>query len=380
MLAQHIEKAKRLVIKVGSSLLIDRQSDQIHHEWLDSFVADIAPYHRAGKEILIVCSGSIALGRRQMGLSAQKSALKLAEKQAVAAIGQILLNHAWQQAFAKHHLNVAQILLTYGDTETRRRHLNARNTILQLLKFKSIPIINENDTVATEEIRYGDNDRLAARLAVMVEADLLLLLSDIDGLYDAHPSKNPNAKHLSLIEEITPEMTARVNHDVGSGDDGTGGMITKLDAAKIAVAGGCQMIISDGREQHPLNLADGKRLTLFTSKLKPQTARKQWIASALDVQGSITIDDGALKALYAGKSLLPAGVVRIIGTFNRGALVIIDNDVAGEIGRGFISYNHEEAQKIIGKHSDKIENLIGYKGASALIHRDNFALMKSGQA
>ncbi len=370
-----IQEANRLVIKVGSSLLIDKSSDQINHEWLQSLVTDIAYYHNLGTEIIIICSGSIALGRRQLSLTAQKSALKLQEKQATAAVGQILLNHAWQEAFAQHKMNVAQMLLTYEDTETRRRHLNARNTLLQLLKFRTIPIINENDTVATAEIRYGDNDRLAARLAVMGESDLLILLSDIDGLYSANPTHDNTAKHISQIDEITPEITAMA---IGKyGNDGTGGMATKIEAAKIAIAGGCQMIISNGMQKHPLTQIAGQKYSLFTSKIKPQTARKQWIASALDIQGKITIDDGAVKALNMGNSLLAAGVTLIEGNFKRGALLIIANPKTGDLGQGFISYNSVDARKLIGYHSDAIESLIGYKGPNALIHRDNFVLKET---
>ena len=371
----HIQSAQRVVIKVGSGLLIDEENDNINQTWLADFVADIAHYHSQKKEILLICSGSIALGRRALNLSAHKDALKLEEKQAAAATGQILLSHAWHENFAQHDMSVAQILLTYDDTETRRRnYLNARNTLLQLLKFNAIPVINENDTVATDEIRYGDNDRLAARVAVMMEADLLIILSDIDGLYRQNPFTHKDAEHVPLIASITPEIIKMAGEKTGK--DGTGGMVTKIDAAKIAIGGGCQMMIANGRSHHPLMQSEAK-YSLFTSDIKPQTARKQWIGAGLDVKGELQIDEGAKKALHQGNSLLAAGVVAVMGEFTRGALLAIKDKDGVEIGRGLVAYGSDDAKKIIGKHSDEFEKLIGYKGATVLMHRDNLSLFKN---
>ncbi len=371
-LRNHIESARRIVVKIGSGLLIDDAHDNINQQWLADFVGDIADYHKQGKEILIVCSGAIALGRRALGITMPKQGMKLDEKQASAAAGQILLSHAWHENFAQYQLNIAQILLTYDDTETRRRnYLNARNTLLQLLKFGAIPLINENDSVATDEIRFGDNDRLAARVAVMMEADLLIILSDIDGLYRQNPRFHNDAEHIKRIDEITPQIIQMAKSK--GGKEGTGGMVTKIEAAKIATMGGCHTIITDGRMAHPL--LQENRYSLFTSMLKPQTARKQWIAAGLDVKGVVQIDDGAKIALGKGKSLLAAGVMSVSGEFTRGALVKITDKQTCEIGRGLIAYNSEDSTKIIGHHSDAFESLIGYKGPNFLLHCDNLALL-----
>ncbi len=371
-LLQNIDSANRIVIKIGSGLLIDDENDSINQQWLADFVADIAHYHAQGKEILIICSGAIGLGKRALGIAMPKSGLKLEEKQAAAAAGQILLSHGWHENFAKYQMSTAQILLTYEDTEIRRRnYLNARNTLVQLLKFKAIPVINENDTVATDEIRFGDNDRLAARVAVMMEADLLIILSDIDGLYRQNPNLHKQAEHIPTINEITPEIIQMASGETGN--DGTGGMVTKIDAAKIALAGGCNMMITDGRKHHPL-MQDKQKYSLFISDIKPQTARKQWIAAGLDVKGRLVIDDGAKNALHRGNSLLAAGVIAVEGEFTRGSLVLIMDKANHELGRGLIAYNSDDAMKIIGRHSDEFEGLIGYKGASAIMHRDNIAL------
>ncbi len=359
-------------MKIGSGLLIDDKHDNINQQWLADFVADIADYHKQGKEILLVCSGAIALGRRALGVTMPKQGMKLDEKQASAAAGQILLSHAWHENFAQYQLSIAQILLTYDDTETRRRnYLNARNTLLQLLKFGAIPLINENDSVATDEIRFGDNDRLAARVAVMMEADLLIVLSDIDGLYRQNPRFHDDAEHVKLIDEVTPQIMQMAKSK--GGKEGTGGMVTKIEAAKIATMGGCHTIITDGRMAHPL--LQENRYSLFTSMLKPQTARKQWIAAGLDVKGEVMIDDGAKIALGKGKSLLAAGVMSVSGEFTRGALVKITDKQECEIGRGLIAYNSEDSAKIIGHHSDAFEKLIGYKGPNFLLHCDNLALL-----
>ena len=373
--SNHIASANRIVVKIGSGLLIDEQNDNINQQWLADFTDDIANYHKQGKEILIVCSGAIALGRRALGITMPKQGMKLDEKQASAAAGQILLSHAWHENFAQYQLGIAQILLTYDDTETKRRnYLNARNTLLQLLKFGAIPLINENDSVATDEIRFGDNDRLAARVAVMMEADLLIILSDIDGLYRQNPRLYDDAEHIALIDEVTPQIMQMANSKTGkAGKDGTGGMVTKIEAAKIATMGGCETIISDGRMAHPL--LQENRYSLFTSMVKPNTARKQWIGAGLDVKGVVKIDDGAKSALGKGKSLLAAGVITVDGDFTRGALVKIVDSEEVEIGRGLIAYSSEDSAKIIGHHSDAFEKLIGYKGPNFLLHCDNLALL-----
>ncbi len=364
-------------MKIGSGLLIDDKHDNINQQWLADFTSDLADYRKQGKEILIVCSGAIALGRRALGITMPKQGMKLDEKQASAAAGQIVLSHAWHENFAQYQLSTAQILLTYDDTETRRRnYLNARNTLLQLLKFGAIPLINENDSVATDEIRFGDNDRLAARVAVMMEADLLIILSDIDGLYRQNPRFYNDAEHIKLIDEITPQIMQMANSKKGggkAGKEGTGGMVTKIVAAKIATLGGCHTIITDGRMAHPL--LQENRYSLFPSILKPQTARKQWIGAGLDVKGEVMIDDGAKIALGKGKSLLAAGVIAVTGEFTRGALVKITDKQTREIGRGLIAYNSEDSAKIIGHHSDAFESLIGYKGPNFLLHCDNLALL-----
>jgi glutamate 5-kinase len=363
--------ARRIVIKVGSALLIERASGDVNHAWIESLAADVVRFRQRGQEVLLVSSGAIALGRRRLGLEPGK--LKLEESQAAAAVGQIRLAHAWAEVLNRHGFAVAQILLTLGDTEERRRYLNARNTLSTLLRLGSIPVINENDTVATAEIRYGDNDRLAARVAQMASADCLVLLSDVDGMYTADPTRNPQAQFLAEIRAITPEierMAGGVSSDVGSG-----GMATKIAAAKIAVAAGCHMCIARGRDLHPLRrIETGARCTWFYPNASPATVRKQWIAGALKPAGEIYVDAGAARALRNGKSLLPAGVTRVQGTFERGDALIVRDEAGYELARGLSAYSSEDAERLRGRKSAQIEALLGFRGRDELIHRDDLVL------
>lgn len=362
--------ANRIVVKIGSALLVNPDGT-IRQAWLDALAEDIAAFRAAGQEVLIVSSGSIAVGRRILGLG--DGTLKLEEKQASAATGQIRLAHAYQTALAQHDITVAQILLTPSDTEERRRHLNARATVLQLLKLGAVPVINENDTVATSEIRYGDNDRLAARVATMASADLLVLLSDIDGVYTADPRKNPDARHIPEIRAVTPEIEAMAGDAVPGVS--TGGMITKLDAAKIALAGGCRMAIALGREPHALGmLAQGAKASWFVPSDQPVTARKRWISGTLKPVGEVTVDAGALAALGRGKSLLPAGVRSVSGAFERGDALQIKGPDGRIVGKGLSAYSSEDAIRIIGKRSAEIGEILGYDGRSELIHRDDMSI------
>lgn len=368
-----IDTATRMVVKIGSTLLVDDDTGALRQDWLDALADDIARFHARGRDILIVSSGSIAAGRRGLGL--QPGPLKLEEKQAAASAGQIRLAHAYQQALARHRLTVAQILLTPSDTEERRRHLNARSTILQLLKLGAIPVINENDTIATEEIRYGDNDRLAARVATMVSADLLILLSgDIDGLYSDDPGTDPTARHIPVIDTLTPEIEAMAGE--APAGMSSGGMVTKLAAAKIALAGGCAMVIARGDGLHPLSaLAAGARASLFRPTDRPPTARKRWIAGAVKPRGTVRIDAGAAAALVRGKSLLPAGVVAVEGAFARGDAIHI-RDIGGTLlGIGLSAYAAADAMRIMGRRTSEIATLLGHAGRDALIHADDLALL-----
>jgi len=363
--------AKRIVVKVGSSLLVERSTGQVNRAWLATLAQDIKRLRDAGQEVLLVSSGAIALGRRQLGLAPGK--LKLEESQAAAAVGQIRLAHAWTEALEEHGLTVAQILLTFTDTEERRRYLNARSTLGTLLKLGSIPVINENDTVATAEIRYGDNDRLAARVAQMISADCLVLLSDVDGLYTADPTRDPTAQFIPEIRGITPEVEAMaggVSSDVGSG-----GMATKIAAAKIAVTAGCHMCVSLGKELHPLRrITEGARCSWFYPEANPFTVRKQWIAGSLKPAGELIIDEGALAALQRGKSLLPAGVTRVTGRFERGDAVRVCSVAGVEVARGLSAYSSKDAERICGRHSSEIEALLGFRGRDEMIHRDDLVL------
>jgi glutamate 5-kinase len=364
-------KARRVVVKVGSALLVERATGRVNRAWLETLADDIAVLRERGQEVLLVSSGAIALGRRQLGLPPGK--LKLEESQAAAAVGQIRLAHAWKEVLEQRGVSVAQVLLTLGDTEERRRYLNARTTLTMLLKLGAIPVINENDTVATAEIKYGDNDRLAARVAQMVSADCLVLLSDVDGLYSADPSLDPAAEFIPEVARITPEIESMAG---GSASDvGSGGMTTKILAGKIAVAAGCNMCVTIGREHHPLRrIETGGRCTWFVAGASPKTVRKQWIAGLLKAPGSLHVDEGAARALRAGKSLLPAGVTRIEGRFDRGDAVVVRDGTGQEIARGLTAYASDDAQRVCGRRSQDLEAILGYRGRDEIIHRDDLVL------
>ena len=369
--------AKRLVIKIGSALLVD-DGGLVRHAWLNTLVDDLVRCRVRGQEIIIVSSGAIAVGRRHLGLAGR--ALRLEEKQAAAATGQIRLAHAYQEALGRHGITVAQILLTPDDTELRRRHLNARATFAQLLALGAIPVVNENDTIATAEIRFGDNDRLAARVAQMTSADMLVLLSDIDGLYTADPRRDPEARHISLIRAIEPEIEAMA----GPAPAGysSGGMVTKLTAARIAMGAGCHMLIAQGRPgrgRGPLAAIEaGARASLFLPRAEPRSARKAWIAGAINPAGAITVDDGAVSALRRGKSLLPAGVVAIDGSFERGDCIVVRTKAGIEAGRGLSAYASGDIQRIAGHKSGEIAAILGYRGRDEIIHRDDLVLTETG--
>jgi glutamate 5-kinase len=366
-----IAEAKRIVLKIGSALLVDDKAGRIRREWLDALADDVAECRKAGQDVVIVSSGAIASGRRLLGLTG--NALRLEEKQAAAAAGQVRLAHAYQESLARHDITAAQVLVTLSDTEERRRHLNARATLLTLLEIGAVPVINENDTVATEEIRFGDNDRLGARVAQMVSADTLVLFSDIDGLYTANPKTDAGAEHIAEIREITPETVAMAGAPISA--DSRGGMITKLEAAKIAFGAGCRMAIADGRNLHPLKaLRQGARCTWFLPPAEPRTARKRWIASAILSGGAVTVDDGAAQALRGGRSLLPAGIVSIEGRFRRGDAIMVRDKAGREIARGLSAYSAEDAALIKGRKSAEIEAILGYRGRDELIHRDDLVI------
>ncbi len=363
--------ARRIVVKIGSALIVDRATGRLHATWLNSLADDIAGLAREGREIILVSSGAIAFGRQLIELPG--GPLKLEESQAAAAVGQIGLAAAYQDLFRARGLVAAQLLLTLGDTEERRRYLNARNTIETLLRLKAIPVVNENDTVATSEIRYGDNDRLAARVASMASADLLVLLSDIDGLYTAPPNQDPNAVHIPVVPEITAAIEAMAG-DAGS-ELSRGGMVTKIVAAKIATAAGANMVIASGRALHPLTaIASGGRATWFLAKSDPVAARKRWIAGSLEPKGVLFIDKGAASALEAGKSLLPAGVKSIDGAFERGDAVVIRSLDGRELARGLVAYGAVEARALAGKKSADIKAILGIDGRSELVHRDDMVV------
>jgi glutamate 5-kinase len=366
-----LEAAKRIVIKVGSALLVQAASGTLNRAWLESLATDITLCRSRGQEVIVVSSGAIAIGRRILKM--HKGPLKLEEKQAAASVGMVHLAHAYQEILSQHDLSVAQILLTIGDTEDRRRYINARNTLEQLLSLGAIPLINENDTVATDEIRFGDNDRLAGRVSAMVGADVLLLLSDIDGLYSADPRTDYTAGHVHEVVEITAKIEAMAGTVVRG--DGSGGMITKISAAKVAVQAGCHMVIFDGTDNKPLSrLENGARCTWFLSSATPHTARKRWIAGALQTTGAIVVDDGALSALQKGRSLLSAGVTDVEDEFERGDSVIIKSSDGTEVARGLVAYSAADARRIIGHKSGEIEELLGYRGRDEMIHRDDLAL------
>ena len=365
-------EAKRLVVKIGSSLLVDAATGSLKADWLRSLADDIAALRHAGKEVVVVSSGAIALGRNALKLP--KGALKLEDSQAAAAVGQIGLAYAYEDVFRARGLVAAQILVTLGDTEERKRYLNARTTVTRLLALGAVPVVNENDTVATSEIRYGDNDRLAARVASMISADCLVLLSDVDGLYTAPPGSCADARRLDEVAEITPEIEAMAG-DAGS-ELSRGGMVTKIAAAKIAVGAGTHMVIGSGKVLNPLSALCDKGGTWFLAHSDPVAARKRWIAGTLEPRGALIVDAGAVTALTSGKSLLPAGVTRIEGRFERGDAVVIWNGDGQEIGRGLAAYGHEDAGAIIGRKSGEIADILGYRGDPELVHRDDMVLKR----
>jgi len=363
--------ARRIVVKIGSALLVESSTGAVKARWLASLVEDIAEIRDERRDIVVVSSGAIALGRRSLGLAGK--ALRLEESQAAAAVGQIALAHAWSEALRKRGIVAAQVLVTLKDTEERRRYLNARSTLTTLLAERAIPVINENDTVATAEIRYGDNDRLAARVASMMSADCLVLLSDVDGLYTAPPSAMGSV-HIPEVRDLTPEIEAMAGKPVSG--LGSGGMITKIEAAKIALAAGCDMVVASGHEQHPLRrILDGARCTWFLARATPLQSRKRWIAGTLVPMGRLIIDMGAAGALARGKSLLPAGVRRIEGSFARGDAVSIVSEAGEELARGLVAYDIADARRIAGLKSSEIGKTLGFRGRDEMVHRDDLVIM-----
>ncbi len=364
--------SKRLVVKIGSSILVDEAKGEIRHDWLKALTDDVARLHKAGCEVVLVSSGAIRLGRTHLKLA--PGPLKLEESQAAAATGQIQLAHAYQAALARHGITVAQVLLTLDDSEERRRYLNARQTMATLLGLRAVPVINENDTVATDEIRFGDNDRLGARVAEMISADTLVLLSDIDGLYTGDPRTDTSAKFIPEIREITPEIEAMGGS--AASEMSNGGMVTKLMAGRIAMAAGCRMAIADGRAVGALGaLIDGKvRCSWFLPEGSPLSARKKWIKGSLKTAGALTIDDGAVRALAAGKSLLPAGVAAVDGDFKRGDVVDVKDRGGRLLARGLVAYAAEDARRIAGRKSAEIERLLGFRGRDEIVHRDDLVV------
>ncbi|SEH33745.1 glutamate 5-kinase [Methylobacterium sp. 275MFSha3.1] len=366
-----LEEFRRVVIKVGSALLVDRNAGRLRHAWLAALAEDIAELHGRGVDVLVVSSGSIALGRTVLGLP--PGVLRLEESQGAASVGQITLARHWAEALGHHGIVAGQILVTPQDTEERRRYLNARATVLKLLEMRAVPVVNENDTVATSEIRYGDNDRLAARVATMIDADVLVLFSDIDGLYTAPPRSDPEARHLAVVDRITPEIEAMAGGPAS--ELSRGGMRTKVEAAKIAASGGTHLVIADGRGKNPLKaVRDGARCTWFLSGSTPTAARKTWIAGSLEPRGTLTIDAGAEQALRSGASLLPVGVRAIEGSFSRGDAVMIRDPEGRILGRGLVAYDSAEAALIIGHPSARIPELLNYPGRAWMVHRDDLAL------
>lgn len=367
---KHLAKAKRVVVKVGSALLVDQSSSTIKAEWLSTLVDDIATLKKSGADVIMVSSGAIALGRRSLGLP--KGKLKLDQSQAAAAVGQIALAQAWAQSLRTRNIVAAQVLVTLTDTEDRQRYLNARATLSTLLKQSAVPVINENDTVATSEIRYGDNDRLAARVASMMSADVLVLLSDIDGLYSAPPDQ-AGANFISEVTAITPKIEAMAGKPISG--VGSGGMITKIEAAKISLSSGCHMVIASGHALHPLQrIINGERCTWFVAEASALQARKRWIAGTLSPSGRLLVDDGAKAALINGKSLLPAGVKSVEGTFMQGDTISIVNG-KGEFARGLVAYDSDEARKIVGLKSIDAQKLMGDDRAEELVHRDDLVML-----
>ena len=371
-----LARAQRVVVKVGSALLVEGESGRLNRAWLETLIDDVVRLRKRGKEIVLVSSGAIALGRRDLQLP--HGALRLEESQAAAAVGQIRLAHAYKELLEARDIRVAQVLLTLEDSEQRRRYLNARATLRELLARGAVPVINENDTVATAEIRYGDNDRLAARVAQMTSADCLVLLSDVDGLYTADPNHDAQARFIDTVPAITAEIAAMAGGSASA--VGSGGMATKIAAARIAVGAGCHMCISAGARRHPLrHVENGGRCTWFLPESTPVAARKQWIAGTLRPAGSLRIDDGALRALAAGKSLLPAGVTAVEGSFAGGDTVSVCGADGAEVARGIVAYSDAETRRILGRRSAEIEAILGYRGRGELIHRDDLVVMRAGR-
>ena len=372
--ASIFDTARTIVIKIGSSILVDDDSHPVKAAWLAGIADDIAALKAAGKNVVVVSSGAIALGSHVLGVAGRMLALE--EKQAAAAAGQVVLAHSWSVALATHDLRTAQILLSPDDTETRRRHLNARATMTTLLSLSAVPVVNENDTVATAEIRFGDNDRLAARVAAMISADLLVLLSDVDGLYSANPRHDQNATHIAEVTTLSDsimKMAGTANATYASG-----GMVTKLEAARIAMAAGCSMAICDGRIERPISaLASGGRHTMFRPEESPLTARKRWIGGALTPKGTLRVDSGAETALRKGRSLLPAGVVAARGKFERGDLITVENEAGQIIANGLTAYSLADTQIILGHKSREIESLLGYRGRDELVHADDLVILET---
>ena len=367
-----LDQFRRIVVKVGSSLLVDRARGAPRTEWLHGLADDLADLHRGGADVLVVSSGAVALGRSVLGLPS--GPLKLEDSQASAAVGQIALSRLWAEALAERGIVAGQILVTFGDTEERRRYLNARETLARLLAMRAVPVINENDTVATSEIRYGDNDRLAARVATMASADLLILLSDVVGLYDSPPAQNPQARLIPVVPHISAEIEAMAGG--AASELSRGGMTTKIEAGKIATSGGAHMVIADGQQEHPVaRIARGEPCTWFLTPSTPVTARKKWIAGSLAPQGVLTIDEGAARAIIQGASLLPAGVRAVEGDFARGDCVLIRNLRGGEIGRGLVGYDANHAAKIRGRNSRDVAAILGTEGRTEMVHRDDMVLV-----
>ena len=375
--AEALVMARRLVVKIGSALLAT-ENGEVRRTWLDGLAEDVARCRTRDQELILVSSGAIAVGCRQLGLAGRR--LRLEEKQAAAATGQIRLAHAYQEALARHRITVAQILLTLDDTEERRRHLNARATFAQLLTLGAVPVVNENDTIATAEIQFGDNDRLAARVAQMTSADMLVLLSDIDGLYTSDPRKDPAARHIPLVSEIGPEIEAMAGE--AAARYSSGGMVTKLAAARISMSAGCRMLIARGKVGDsvagPLAAIEaGGSATLFLPRGEPRSARKAWIAGAVNPSGAVIVDDGAARALRRGTSLLPAGLVAVEGIFERGDAVIIRKRSGAEVGRGLSAYSSADICRIAGHKSGEIAEILGYRGRDEIIHRDDLVVTET---
>ena len=372
--AKTIAAADRIVLKIGSALLVDRKSNTVDMARLKGLAADIADWREEGKQVLVVSSGAVALGRRRLGSRARGGGLE--KKQASAAAGQSMLMHAWESVFDPYDIVTAQILLTRDDTEVRRRWLNARATVGALLDMGAVPIVNENDTIVTEQIRYGDNDRLAARVAQLIGADLLILLSDVDGVYTADPRQNPDAEHIPFIAELTPEIEAMATGANAAAGVGTGGMATKLMAARIAGEAGCATLIAAGRSKKrgSQHIEEGRRCTLIAPSTTVRAAYKQWIGGSLATRGKIVVDSGCLKALGRGKSLLAAGVVAVDGNFGKGDPVEVFDDTGAEIGRGLVRYDASDVAKIAGLRSPEIKAALGYPGGPVVIHADDLAL------